>query len=308
MSNVLELIKFQKPIRVKDNGYKVYFCPYCDDETGHLHLNLKKNFYHCFKCSTNGKINSFGWSGKGPVFYADQYKDKQHLDGKIDTLDFNDLMKTLNFRDLNHDYKGVTEQLIYNSMKNRGLTVDEMRRYDLSVTDDYPYTGRAILFWRPLEESSPKYLIARQVCSPPPKYLNPMVVKDFLWTTFYIDQVPKSAVLVEGTFDAITLSRYGYPAMGLLGKTLGKKQLDFLFDLQEKGLKEIKIMLDRPGFRKYKITEGRKRALPNEVDATMILYNKLKDYFKVKPIFLEHAHDPDSASEDYIVELLGDPK
>jgi hypothetical protein len=35
-------------------GEVTYQCPFCDDHSGHMHVNVRKGIYHCYKCGKGG--------------------------------------------------------------------------------------------------------------------------------------------------------------------------------------------------------------------------------------------------------------
>jgi len=291
--DILNLLRHQDPIRRKENGWWVFFCPFCEDNDGHLHLNKKKNFWHCFKCAEKGKIDI-------SVSLLDTHNIQVDKGKELGSYIFNDIMETYIFNNL-LECKSIASEIILEAILNRGLSIQNIIDYDVSICDVYPFEGRGIIFWKPYGPDKPaRYLVARRITSGPPKYLNPVVNKNFIWTLFNPENPPIRMTLVEGFFDAHNVNKVCC-AGALLGKTLNPAQLNFLYDMKNKGLKEIVILLDRVGVVKFNRL-GQKIA--NETDSTMKLYNKLKDFFIVKPKFLEFYEDPGKANLNYLEDLI----
>lgn len=333
--SILELIKHQKPRRVKraytkssnlkTTEEKVYDCPLCDDTGGHLNVNEKKNLWHCFKCGSGGKVDPLRGILKNVPFTT---VPNHNSDININTvrIPISQIIEEANFsRIINRrnkdqllrlesksniygkaDIWGVDCMIFEYFADRRGWSINEMIRYKLSHSIVAPYDDRGVIFWRPTKDADPKYFVARAI--PPltdhPRYLNPPNTKDFLWTTFYLDKIPKKMVLVEGAMDAVPTARV-CPAGAILGSQLSDGQINFIYDLKKGGLKEVVVLLDKATARKKILRQdGTTRTLKNETDKTMCIYNQLKDFIKVTPVFMEYAKDPGSASPDYLEDLI----
>jgi len=287
---------------------EIYDCPLCDDSGGHLRINRRKNLWHCFKCGDGGLVDPLLniMNKDKPLFSFDTDKG---IKAPITTLRVEDIIEKYEFDTIlkkgyrNGSYKpDLIDSSIVEYFLGRGYTLNQLIRYGLSSSPEYPYFGRGILYWRRYKDANPTYFVARAVITPDPRYLNPTNTKDFLWTTFYLDSIPRKMVLVEGALDAIHTSVVCH-AGGILGSSLSDLQIEFICDLIDGGLEEIDILLDKPKARKF---NEKGKPIRNETDKTYIIYNQIKDLGlkRCRPIFMEHASDPGSASIEYLMQLV----
>lgn len=294
---VLEYLEGLEPLDIKA-GEEHYDCPDCDDEDGHFRVNRKKGIYHCFKCGIGGRLSTLNLVPKDKTFTS---LDSHGNRVKVEVQSVEELLSTLTLERVLDTSSGMPG-VIYDYFNSRGLTESDMNRYNLSaVEEEGPYWDRGLLFWAPTPTQTPQYFVARGVLgSSHPRYLNPPNPKNFLWTTFSLNQVPSRMVFIEGALDAIRVSKIK-PAGGILGSQLSHGQIEFIASMVNRGLKEVDILLDRPKHRKI---NRKGRRIANELDKTMEIYNQIKDIVKARPLFLEHASDPGAASLDYLSDLL----
>ena len=132
-----------------------------------------------------------------------------------------------------------------NYLKNRGITDEDIVKYNIGFCDEGIYSGRVII---PSygESGQLNFFIARTIHDNESyHYKNPPVSRDIIALGNQINW-DEPIVLVEGVFDAIAVKRNVIP---LFGKVIPKVLMNKIF---EKRVKEIVIMLD---------TDAQKQAL-----------------------------------------------
>jgi DNA primase len=130
---------------------------------------------------------------------------------------------------------------IYNQaigyLKKRGISMDEVSKYNIGYCEDGLYGGRIII---PSynEDNELNYFIARTFYEDVGmKYKNPPVSRDVIVFDNQIDW-SEPITLVEGVFDSFAVKRNAIPMLSkFLLSTLKTKIL-------EKGVKEINILMD----------------------------------------------------------------
>ena len=134
---------------------------------------------------------------------------------------------------LNPLYKKVVQYA-----KDRGITKEDIIRYNIGFCDSGIYTNRIIIPSYDVDGRL-NYFIARSVYVEEKfKYKNPPVSKN---VTIFENQInwKKPITLCEGVFDAMSIKRNAIP---LLGKFIPKTLMDSIY---KNGVKEIKILLDK---------------------------------------------------------------
>lgn len=107
--------------------------------------------------------------------------------------------------------------------RRRGVTAEQAKRYGLGYVKDGKYRGRVVFpLVDPLDPSRIGYC-CRSIDEQKyrPRYLN---TDDSAGMVFGFQQIFESdtIVVVEGAFDALSVDRAGYPAVGVLGKSVRK--------------------------------------------------------------------------------------
>ena len=124
--------------------------------------------------------------------------------------------------------------------EERGITKDDIRRYNIGYCDSGHYANRIII---PSYDSDNRlnYFIESVFTEEKFKYKNPPVSKNVI---MFENQVNwnETVTLVEGVFDAMAVKRNAIP---ILGKFIPKKLNDFIF---KNGVKSINILLDEDIF------------------------------------------------------------
>ena len=227
----------------KEHGKgEVYFtCPFCHNPKKKFAVNVNKNAFHCWHCGAKGRslITLFKRLDVSPsqlkelrsLLSDEQIRNYEAREDEVTTLHLPPGFKPLWVPVQNIHYLNAIKYL-----KNRGITGNDVLRYQMGYTMDGPYAHRIIV---PSYDENGKlnYFIARSFYDSGMKYKNPPVSKNVVMFENQINwNLP--LVLVEGAFDAIAVRRNAIP---LLGKFVPKKLLKAM--IQNK-VKEVYIALD----------------------------------------------------------------
>ena len=222
---------------------QAHHCPFCHHHKKKLQVNLETQYWHCWVCNSKGRsIHSLlkrlhvDYSQLNVIngIYGDQPKStKREVEEKIQ------LRLPSEFKSLLTKPKSINP--IYNQaigyLKKRGISIDEVSKYNIGYCEDGLYGGRIII---PSynEDNELNYFIARTFYEDVGmKYKNPPVSRDVIVFDNQIDW-SEPITLVEGVFDSFAVKRNAIPMLSkFLLSTLKTKIL-------EKGVKEINILMD----------------------------------------------------------------
>ena len=224
---------------------QAHHCPFCHHHKKKLQVNLETQQWHCWVCDSKGRkvqtlLKRLHVDSKKirKVFeiYGDDYivssttTDEEKVELRLPS-EFKSLL--VKPKGLNPLYKKVVQYA-----KDRGITKEDIIRYNIGYCDGGIYTNRIII---PSYDRDNRlnYFIARSVFSEEKfKYKNPPVSKN---VTIFENQInwQKPITLCEGVFDAMSIKRNAIP---LLGKFIPKTLMDSIY---KRGVKEIKILLDK---------------------------------------------------------------
>ena len=209
-----------------------------------LQINLKTQQWHCWVCDAKGKriqrllkrlnVNTHKLK-KIYEIYGDDYVvySKESEEEKVELRlpsEFKSLLKVPD--GFNPTFKRVVEYA-----KQRNLTTEDIRRYNIGYCDGGHYAGRIIIPSYDMDNRI-NYFIARSVFPDEPfKYKNPPVSKNVIMFENQINW-DEPITLVEGVFDAMAVKRNAIP---ILGKFIPKKLNENIY---KKGVKSINIFLD----------------------------------------------------------------
>jgi len=194
-----------------------YICPFCKerkgtpDIKGHFYVNLKEGLFHCFRCDASIKTTGY---------FLESHTFKRPTKKPLDTIKI--LKRPRWYSSLTESKKGFFPY--YNRYaKSRGVTKEDIERYDIGFTTDLedPLFGRLIF------------------C-----HFDRLAILDFLQGRWVLEDIPtsykylssgdkplfksfegkvKCGLIVEGIFDLIRASKF-IPTAALLGHSISAKQ------------------------------------------------------------------------------------
>jgi DNA primase len=232
-------------------GNQAHTCPYCNHHKPKLEINFSENKkgynpWHCWVCDKKGtKISTlFKKVSASPEKFEELFK----LIGAEQEREQVVLKQDL---ELPQEYKSILDNTdlvarhAYSYLKKRGITNDDILKYNIGYCDSGRYANMVII---PSynEVGNLNYFTARSFEKNPfVKYRNPETSRDIIPFEMLINwDLP--LVLCEGPFDAIAIKRNAIP---LLGKNL---QPNLLKKIVKSTVKKIYIALD---------SDARKQAL-----------------------------------------------
>jgi DNA primase len=224
---------------------QAHHCPFCHHHKKKLQVNLETQQWHCWVCDAKGKRIQ----GLLKKLHVDSHKLKKvyEIYGDDYVVYSNDseeekieLRLPNEFKSLLETPKGInpTFRKVKYYADNRGITTEDIIRYNIGYCDSGLYNGRIII---PSYDSDNKlnYFIARSVFEDEPyKYKNPPVSKNVIMFENQINW-NEPITIVEGAFDAMAVKRNAIP---ILGKFIPKKLMDSIY---KKEVKHINILLDK---------------------------------------------------------------
>jgi DNA primase len=222
---------------------QAHHCPFCHHHKKKLQINLETQYWHCWVCDSKGRsIQSLlrklnvdrSEVGKIISIYGEYKPAKNEKEFEKVKLQLPKEFKSLYTKpkSINPIYN---QALAY--LKRRGITMDEILKYNIGYCEEGLYGGRTII---PSynEDGELNYFVARSFYEDEKmKYKNPPVSRDVI---VFDNQINwnEPITLVEGVFDSFSVKRNVIP---ILGKFIPKTLKEKIF---EKGVKEINILLD----------------------------------------------------------------
>ena len=222
---------------------QAHHCPFCHHHKKKLQVNLETQYWHCWVCNSKGRsIHSLlkrlhvDYSQLNIIIgiYGDQpTSTKREVEEKVQ------LRLPAEFKSLLQKPKSINP--IYNQamgyLKKRGISMDEVSKYNIGYCEDGLYGGRIIIPSYD-EDNELNYFIARTFYDDVGmKYKNPPVSRDVI---VFDNQINwnEPITLVEGVFDSFSVKRNAIPMLSkfLLSKLKTK--------ILEKKVTEINLLMD----------------------------------------------------------------
>lgn len=223
---------------------QAHHCPFCHHHKKKLQVNIETQQWHCWVCDAKGKRIQ----GLLKKLHVDSHKLKKiyEIYGDDYVVYSNDSdEETIELR-LPNEFKSLLEtpkgiNLTFRKVKHyadsRGITKEDIIRYNIGYCDSGLYNGRIIIPSYDFDNRL-NYFIARSVFEDEIyKYKNPPVSKNVIMFENQINW-NEPITLVEGVFDAMAVKRNAIP---ILGKFIPKKLMDGIY---KNGVKNINILLD----------------------------------------------------------------
>ncbi len=228
----------------KSNEY-MWWSPFTQHHKPKLQVNIQTGKWHCW-VSNQGGHNLFQLLkrvGAGRQDYQTLskllgettfYNNDKNTPGNVD------IKLPDEFKSLSEPHISIIKDHAILFLKKRGITEEDIQRYNLGYCTEGPYQNRIII---PSYDSNGKlnYFVGRDFYSSTFKYKNPPIPKDVIGFDLYVNwSLP--IILVEGVFDAMSVKSNSIPLFGktILPKLYGK--------IVEKKVKDIFIILDSDAF------------------------------------------------------------
>jgi len=227
----------------KSNEY-MWWSPFTQHHKPKLQINIHTGKWHCW-VSNQGGHNLFQLFKKVGATRKD-FRELSKLLGE--TTFYNtknepgnlDIKLPDEFKSLSEPHISIIKDHAMLFLKKRGITEQDIIRYNLGYCSEGPYNNRIII---PSYDSNGKlnYFVGRDFYSSTLKYKNPPIPKDVIGFDLYVNwSLP--IILVEGVFDAMSVKSNSIP---LFGKSI----LPLLYQkIVEKKVTDIFIVLDSDAF------------------------------------------------------------
>ena len=231
-------------------GNQAYTCPSCNHSKPKLEVNFSENKkgynpWHCWVCGKKGtKISTLfkqlrASADKFTELYklVAEEKEYQTVENKIEVKLPND------FKPISNQSTDLIGKKAWNYLKNRGITIDDVLKYNLGYCEYGNYSNMIII---PSYDSNGKlnFFTGRSFEKDPyRKYKNPEASRNIIPFELFINwDLP--LVLCEGPFDAIAIKRNAIP---LLGSNI---QGSLMKKIVTSTVKKIYIALDSDAIKK----------------------------------------------------------
>ncbi len=225
-------------------GNQSYHCPFCNHAKPKLEVNFTENKkgynpWHCWVCNKKGtKISSLFKQVKAS---ADKFKELYKLVAEENEYEIVEKVVDVKLPDefapLFPDDKTITWKQAYYYLKSRGITNDDIIKYNIGYCEYGNYRNMIII---PSYDGLGKlnYFTARSFEKDPyVKFRNPDSTRNIIPNEHLINwNLP--LVICEGMFDAIAIKRNAIP---LLGKNI---QSNLMKKIVTSTIKKIYIALD----------------------------------------------------------------
>ena len=225
-------------------GNQAYHCPFCNHHKPKLEVNFTENKkghnpWHCWVCGKKGKtIKGLFKLLKAP---SDKFIELSKLvktGNQVEEVIVQNVVELpKEFTPFFPDDKTIKWKQAYYYLKSRGITDDDIIKYNIGYCDFGRYQNMVII---PSYDKDGilNYFTGRSFEQDPfIKYRNPECSRDIIPFELFINW-DSPLVLCEGPFDAIAIKRNAIP---LLGKNI---QSNLLKRIVQSTVKKIYIALD----------------------------------------------------------------
>ncbi len=204
----------------------IYYCPFCDHHKRKLQVNVDSQNWHCWVCDAKGRsvfslVKKIGVPKSVFTELSQIYDTYKETYGTVSKSIVGNLPKQ--FKSLAGDSNGIVFLHAKKYLLSRGITEEDIVKYNIGFCIDGEYGGRIIV---PSYDANARlnYFVGRSIYPGKLKYKNPPVSKDIVAFELYVNW-NEPIILCEGVFDAMAIKRNAIP---LLGKTLSQSLLNRL--------------------------------------------------------------------------------
>jgi hypothetical protein len=202
-------------------GNRAYRCPYCNHHKPKLEINFTENKkgenpWHCWVCDKKGKkLYSVFKQAKASSEKLSELKSIVRYVGPDTFVSVDqqvELPKEILYFD-NITSSNIEGRHALAYLKNRGITIDDIRKYNIGYCKEGQYKNMIIIPSYDVNGSL-NYFTGRSFEKEPfVKYRNPSVSRDIVPFELFINwNIP--LILCEGPFDAIAIKRNAIPLLG----------------------------------------------------------------------------------------------
>lgn len=258
--------------RLRKGSEAVYFCPFCNHHKKKLEVNLDTQLWECWVCHTAGRsIRSlFKRLQANQAYYIELYKiigKGPPQKSKEKGVDAPILSLPVEFQPMSRYSKSLEYACAYTYLKGRGVTKEDILRYNIGYCERGEYAKRIII---PSYDgdgninffSSRSY--GENLSNRLFKYKNPSWSKDIIGFQLLINW-GEPVTLVEGGFDAIAVRRNAIPLFGTMMSNMLKEAI------VANGIWRVNILLDNDALSQaVGIYEFIERLSGDEIDVHLI--------------------------------------
>jgi len=231
-------------------GNQAYHCPFCHHAKPKLEVNFSENKkgynpWHCWVCGKKGtRISTlFKQLKASPDKFTELYKLVSSEKERKEVKDYKQIELPKEFRQISNTSSDLTGRRAWNYLKNRGISIDDVLKYNLGYCEYGNYKNMIII---PSYDENGKlnYFTGRSFEKDPyRKYRNPEASRNIIPFELFINwNLP--LILCEGPFDAIAIKRNAIP---LLGSNI---QGSLMKKIVTSTVKKIYIALDSDAIKK----------------------------------------------------------
>lgn len=274
--------------------------PGCTSREGKFHLAIEKvaksgrpPAYKCWKCEAHGSLHrllplfDISITDDGTEYLFDIEENKSLFDEVLESVrDYEEMALPEECISLNQNVTSMSGKKAIDYLLSRGLTFDDIERYNLGFCSTGDYAGRIII---PVYDyfSRLVFFIGRSIYSGasrkvlnPPRDIYGVGSHDFIYN-IHNNINKKRIVINEGAFDSMTID-----SVSTFGKTMTDTQFNIIKNMNAE---EVVVMLD---------LDAKKQAY--------LLADRLLPYKKVFLCFLPEEEDPNSLGKEETVKLLAE--
>ena len=231
-------------------GNQAYHCPFCNHAKPKLEVNFSENKkgynpWHCWVCGKKGtRISTlFKQLKASSDKFTELYKLVKSENEHTEVKSFKQITLPKEFKLISDSSPDLIGRKAWNYLKNRGITIDDVFKYNLGYCEYGNYENMIII---PSYDENGKlnYFTGRSFLKNPyRKYKNPEASRNIIPFELFINwDLP--LVLCEGPFDAIAIKRNAIP---LLGSNI---QGSLMKKIVTSTVKKIYIALDSDAIKK----------------------------------------------------------
>lgn len=222
----------------RDKCQIAYDCPVCDNGkgSGNLEINYNNLVMRCWKCGespeglkgslyslikeygTHRELRAFREATRDFVFEG-----KKRYEGEY----VPDIKLPWGYKLIDPKSYNLSEKEAYNYIKNRGISDEQIKKYEIGFCDKGDYSGRIVIPSFDVKGNL-NFFVSRSYVGHKQKYMNPEVMKNEIIVNEQNINWDSTIYLVEGMFDMIGL---GFDnTIPLLGKSLSDKLYETIMD------------------------------------------------------------------------------